>query len=98
MMMKENNPAFHNAEETAKVEKADSSFIKVDEAKAFINSCSDSIDREFLWRAFATLTFYTTSIESTGQFDVLFFVRTLAEMLKDRDDLLRVLSGRLSDE
>lgn len=43
------------------------------------------------------LTFMTPPGQA-GAFDVLFFMRVIAEMLKDREQLIRVLSGDLSEE
>jgi len=36
--------------------------------------------------------------EIASQFDVLFLMRILEEMLRDRERLVRVLSGDLSEE
>lgn len=73
-------------------------FLNQEEAKEFMNSCEDPIVREVLWTAYATLGFKMAPNGPDGQFDVLFFTRVLAEMLKDRARLLRVLSGDLTED
>jgi hypothetical protein len=73
-------------------------FLNVDEAKEFMNSFADPVDREVLWIAYSVLTFRTAPHGPSGKFDVLFFARVLAEMLKDRTRLLRVLSGDLNED
>lgn len=73
-------------------------FLNVAEAKEFMNSFVDPIDREILWTAFASLTFRMAPHAPIGQFDVLFFIRVVAELLKDRARLQKVLSGDLIED
>lgn len=77
------------------MDEIENQFLNVEKAKEFMNSLTDPVDREVLWRAYSVLTFSMAPHGPDGQFDVLFFTRVLAEVLKDRDDLLRVLSGNL---
>jgi len=73
-------------------------FINVDRAKDFMNACVDPVDREILWTAYATIIFRMAPHGPDRPFDVLFFTRVLAEMLKERDRLRLVLSGKLDEE
>ena len=79
-------------------EEIESQFLNCEEAKEFLNLCSDPVTRTLLWTAYGVLTFHMTPYGPDGKFDVLFFIRTLAEVFKDRDRLLRVLSGDLSED
>jgi hypothetical protein len=80
------------------MDEIENQFQNVDEAKRFISSCGDPVVREVLWKAYSILTLSMAPHGPAGRFDVLFFARVLAEMLKDRDRLARVLSGDLTDE
>jgi hypothetical protein len=80
------------------MDEVENQFLNVDEAKEFMNSFADPVDREVLWTAFSVLTFRMAPNGPDGLFDVLFFTRVLAEMLKDRARLLRVLSGDLTED
>ena len=80
------------------MDETESQFANVEEAKDYINLCPDPVDREVLWTAYSTLIFQMGQSEITGQFDVLFLMRILSEMLKDRERLLRVLSGPPPEE
>ena len=86
-----------NPEEAAQLEKSECMFLNVEQAKDLINSCGDPVDQEVLWTAYATLTFRMAPIELAGKFDVLFFIRVVSQMLKDRDQLQRMLSGDITD-
>jgi hypothetical protein len=88
---------FLNAEEAGQVEQSQSMFLNVEPAKEFINSCKDPADREILWTAFGILGFRMAPAELAGTFDVLFFARAVAELLKDREHLRQILSGNLMD-
>ena len=81
-----------------RMSEGESLFVNVDRAKDFLNACVDPVDREVLWTAYATITFRMAPHTPDRPFDVLFFTRVLAEMLKDRDRLQRVLSGKLDEE
>src|ERR1051326_2228391 len=82
-----------NPEEAAQLRRSENLFVHVEEAKEFINACGDPVDREILWTAFATLSFQMAPAELVGTFDVLFFVRVVAEMLKDREHFMRLFSS-----
>lgn len=80
------------------MDETENQFANVEEAKDYINSCLDPVDREVLWTAYSTLIFHMGPSKIAGQFDVLFLMRILSEMLKDRERLLRVLSGTSPEE
>lgn len=72
-------------------------FLQVDEAKQFMNARTDVIEREILWMAYAKLLFRMAPNGPAAPFDVLFFMRLLSELMKDRAELIEVLSGNLSE-
>jgi hypothetical protein len=88
----------HTLKEVEQLQEVPNQFLNQDQAQEFINSCSDPIVRNFLWEAFATLTFRMAPHGPDGQFDVLFFTRIIATMLNDRDRLRQMLSEELSEE
>ena len=73
-------------------------FINQEQAKDFMGSCGDPVVREILWKAYATLTFRMAPRGPQGAFDVFYFIQIVDEMLKDRQEMLRVLSGEPEDE
>ncbi len=76
----------------------DSPYLNVEAAKEFANASTDPVVREVLWTAYSVLVFRMTGENLDGKFDVLFHFKVLAEMLKDRDRLRRVLGGDFSDD
>jgi hypothetical protein len=68
-------------------------FLKVAEAKKFINGISDPNEREFLWAAFGTITIEMAPAEVSGQFDVLFFMQVLSRLAADKEGIERLLQS-----
>ena len=80
------------------MDETESQFVNVAEAMDYINSCPDPVVRDILWTAYSTLIFEMGPTEITGQFDVLFLMRLVSQLFKDRERLLIILSGTVPEK